>query len=199
MFGNTKNNAYISSVKIKKRREITYICSGLWQPSWDRQCKTFKILNKFCIENKIKLNFLPKKVTDTNKFGEGYYRNFLGHDNWKYINHREIDTYKHLLSQELVVFAHSTLGYEAMAKGIKVAVLSEYFPEKMSKRFYKRKGPFWTDKTDYNTLTKLFTKMFQMKKKEWNKIYKKYSFQIMFYDKNNINKKKVLKSLTKVR
>ena len=67
----------------------------------------------------------------------------------------------------------------------------------MSKRFYKRKGPFWTDKTDYNTLTKLFTKMFQMKKR-MNKIYKKYSFQIMFYDKNNINKKKVLKSLTKV-
>ena len=38
------------------------------------------------------------------------------------------------------VFAHSTLGYEAMAKGIKVAVLPN-ISEKM-RRFYKRKSPF---------------------------------------------------------
>ena len=198
VLGNTKNNAYIPKSKIKKRREITYICSGLWQPSWNRQCKTFKMLNKFCNDNKIKLNFLPKLVTDTEKFGESYYRKLLGHHNWKYINHSKVDVYRHLLSQELVVFAHSTLGYEVMAKGIKVVVLSEYFPEKMSKKFYKRKGPFWTYKTDYITLAKLFDKMYRMKKKEWDKIYKKYSYQIMFYDKNNLNKKKVLKSVIKV-
>ena len=41
----------------------------------DRQCKTFKMLNKFCDDNKIKLNFLPKLVTDTEKFDESYTEN----------------------------------------------------------------------------------------------------------------------------
>ena len=51
-----------------------------------------------------------------------------------------------------------------MAKGIKVAILSNYFPEKMSKRYYSNDGLFWTSKTDYVSLAKLFDRMLRIKK-----------------------------------
>ena len=197
VLGNTKNNAYHSNLKLKKKREITYICSGLWEPSWTRQCQTFKLLNKYCYKKNIKLNFLPKRIIGKTEFDEKYYRKKLGEKNWKYLDHSNLNIYKHLLTQELVVFAHSTLGFEVMAKGIKVAILSNYFPEKMSKRYYSNDGLFWTSKTDYVSLAKLFDRMLRIKKSSWNKIYRKFSYEIMFYDKNNLKKKRIINSIIK--
>jgi hypothetical protein len=198
ILGNTKNNAYKSNSKIIKKKEITYICSGLWQPSWNRQCRTFKLINKYCEKYKIKLNFIPKHVLDPqSKFKENYYRKKLGKGSWSYINHTDTDVYKFLMSQELILFAHSTLGYEIMAHGIKVAVLSNYFPEKMSTKMYKDQGPFWTNKDDYVSISNLIKKVFKMKKKNWEKIYKSFSYEIMNFDKNNLTKKKIIKNILK--
>ena len=101
------------------------------------------------------------------------------------------------MSQELILFAHSTLGYEIMAHGIKVAVLSDYFPEKMSTKMYKDQGPFWTNKDDYVSISNLIKKVFKMKKKNWEKIYKSFSYEIMNFDKNNLTKKKIIKNILK--
>ena len=103
-----------------------------------------KLLNYLIniVIKRIKLNFLPKRIIGKTEFDEKYYRKKLGEKNWKYLDHSNLNIYKHLLTQELVVFAHSTLGFEVMAKGIKVAILSNYFPEKMSKRYYSNDGLF---------------------------------------------------------
>ena len=140
---------------------------------------------------------MPKRVLGKNKFNENYYRKKLGKKNWKYLDHNYLNVYKHLLTQELVVFAHSTLGFEVMAKGIKVAVLSNFFPEKMSSKHYNKAGLFWTNKTDYKSLAKLFDRMLRIKKHSWKKIYRKFSYEIMFYDKNNLEKKKIINSIFK--
>ena len=200
VLGNTKNNAYKLSIKIKKKKEITYICSGLWQPSWDRQCRTFKLINKYCESKNIKLNFIPKNklgsLTEKN-FDEQYYRKKLGGGSWNFINHRHTDVYKFLMSQELVLFAHSSLGYEVMAHGIKVAVFSNYFPEKMSSKMYNDNGPFWTSKEDFISISKMIKKIFKMKKKDWSKVYKKFSYEIMNLDKDNLQKKKIIRDILK--
>ena len=97
----------------------------------------------------------------------------------------------------MVVFAHSTFGYEALSKGIKCAVFSSHFPEKNSHKKYLKKGPFWTNSMDYYDFEKVLNRVMSYTSKEWKKIVAKYSFDIMFYDPANAKKKKIIKMALK--
>ena len=198
--GNTKNNSITTNTKIKTTKEISYICSGLWQPSWNRQRKTFKILSKYCDKNKIILNFIPKKTQiKFGYFNESYYRKKLGKGNWRFIEHKSLSNgiYNFLITQKLVVFAHSTLGFEILSRGIKTLVLTSDFPEKNSSNDYNNKGPFWTDAINEKEIFFYINKIYKMKKKKWNKLYGQYAKEIMTYDKNNKKKKMIINSILK--
>ena len=199
VLGNTKNNSFPVHKKVKKN-DITYICSGLWQPSWNRQCKVFKLLSKYCENKNIRLNFIPKKPQK--KFAshdESYYRKKLGKGKWHFVDHSKkgFNIYNFINTQKLIVFAHSTLGFEALSKGIKVLVFTSDFPEKNSSKYYKKNGLFWTDSLNYKILSSYVDKVAKMKKKDWKRIYKKYSYEILSFDKNNYKKKKIINSILK--
>ena len=121
ILGNTRNNARIIKSN-KKKKEITYICSGLWQPSWNKQIKIFKIVSNYCADNNIILNFIPKAlnskklsnepysptkrnlIVDGKEIDESYYRTVLGGNNWKYFDHKKRDVYNFCNEQELIYF-----------------------------------------------------------------------------------------------
>ena len=58
-----------------------------------------------------------------------------------------------------------------------------------------KSGPFWTDKNDYNAITKLINKVYNYDEKSWLNINKKFKDRIMSYDENNKTFSLVLKKI----
>ena len=106
----------------------------------------------------------------------------------------------------MVVFHSSTLGFEALAKGIKCASFNKVFPipdeinafdekKKIHINFnkYPRKGPFWTDSESYSDYVEVLDKVIGFSNNEWKKIVKKYSYEIVSFDYRNNKLKKNIK------
>ena len=100
--------------------------------------------------------------------------------------------------QQMVVFSHSTLGFEALAKGVKCAVFYSHFPDKMSHLKYPKSGPFWTNSLNYYDFEKVLTRVIGFSNKRWKKIAAEYSSDILTYDPANIKKKKIIKMALKL-
>ena len=66
----------------------------------------------------------------------------------------------------MIVFAHSTLGFQAIAKGYKCAVFYECFPEKGASGKFPKKGPFWTNSKSYKDFEKLLNKVIKYPNKK---------------------------------
>ena len=118
---------------------------------------------------KIKLIFAEK-----NALGEIFYRNNFAKGNWIYfprINQEK--TYKNLNKQQMIVFSHSTLGYEGLARGLRCAVFYSYFPEKSTHSKYPKSGPFWTNLQKYEDREKVLKRVIGFSNKSWKKIPKR--------------------------
>ena len=97
----------------------------------------------------------------------------------------------------MIVFTHSTMGFEALSKGIKVLVIYSHFPEKSTSFNYKRRGEFWTNAMSYPDFEKLIKKVMKYSDRKWANIVKKYSSEIMFYDHENKRKIKIINKYKK--
>jgi len=97
----------------------------------------------------------------------------------------------------MVVFAHSTLGYEALSKGIKCAVFHENFPIRGHYVKYPKTGIFWNNSKHYYDIEKTLNRVINFSNKNWNKIADKYSSEILKYDAKNLEKKKIIKRALK--
>ena len=129
---------------------------------------------------------------------ELYLRKILGKGDWSYIpGGSKSRTYKNLNKQQLVVFRFSTLGYEALAKGLKCVSFYENFPVKDSIVKYPKSGIFWTNNKNYHNVEKILKKVIGLNNKKWKKIAKKYSTEILTYDPKNTKIKKILRNILK--
>ena len=97
----------------------------------------------------------------------------------------------------MIVFTHSTMGFEALSKGIKVLAIYSHFPEKSTSLNYKRKGQFWSNAMSYPDFEKLIKKVMKYSDRKWANIVKKYSSEIMFYDHENKRKIKIINKYKK--
>ncbi len=206
--GNLVNNHYpIRYKNIKKKiNSIMYISqykiSIHENPNsplntFEEDKRIFNQLVKFCKKNKINLSFAANDRS--NKPGlslESYYRKNLINDKWIY--HRQgnkLKTYSNLNKQQMVVFGYSTLGYEALAKGLKCVSCYKHFPIIGSNVKYVKSGSFWTSSKKYSDLEKTLNRVIKLSSKQWKKIAGKYSKEILDYDPNNIEIKKILKRI----
>ena len=192
--GNTKNNHYVlKSIKKKNIRvkSIMFICSGTFKASIDHEKLIFKYLNLFCKKNNISLLLCGR--FDSSK--ENFYRKNYEVGRWKYLPKISTEnSYKNLNNQELIVFTHSSFGFEALAKGIKVAAFYSDFPEKGSSYLYKKKGFFWSNTKNYKDFEKLLKNVIRCNNLKWKRKVKKYSSEILKYDPYNKKKKKIIYS-----
>jgi surface carbohydrate biosynthesis protein len=209
--GSIKNNFYFKKKNIKHRykKYITFITQTT---SFFRQIEVivFKELQKFCSQKKINLVFLEKKNSDI--FNEDFFRNKFGPEGWIYEKYKNMqNTYEIINQSFMVIFIDSTLGYEALSKGIRVAC----FPYKsLNKRFRKNnmqnnllpnkfgypenfanKGPFWSNYANKDMIIPILNKVYNYKHNQWKNIFNKYSSRIMKYDSNNKIFKKVLRNI----
>ena len=204
--GSLLNNHYlISARKVKKKiSSIMYIsqysvashdqASTFAKNSFKKDIRIFNYLIRFCEKKNIKLSFCAKVATSL----ETFYRNKLNKGNWIYRPKvSEFKTYKTLNKQQMIVFRYSTLGFEALAKGIKCVASSEHFPIRGSNVNYPKSGLFWTNSKNYDDLEKTLNRVIGFSNKRWKKIVDKYSTEILSYDPTNTKIKKILKNILK--
>ena len=157
-----------------------------------KEKQIFNYLVEFCKKKKIQLNFLSKEKNLT----ESLSRSFFVKDNL--IFHSRVNrekTYKTINKQQMIVFHFSTLGFEALAKGIRCVSFNSYFPVKGSHMKYPRSGPFWSNSTNYLEFKKTLNRVIAFSNSHWIKIADKYSSEILTYNPNNYKIKKILKSV----
>ena len=197
LFGNTKNNHFIiKKRKLKKKiTSIMFISSGLFPSALKQDKIIFKNLKKFCEKKNIKLTFCARVGIDK----EAFHRENFVKGNWIYLprisTHK---TYRNLNKQQMIVFSHSTLGFQALSKGIKCCVFYKCFPEKGAIGKFPKRGPFWTNSNTYSNFEITLNRVIGFSNNRWKKIAKKYADSILSYDPSNIKKKKIINIASKL-
>ena len=85
------------------------------------------------------------------------------------------------------------MGYEFLSRGFKCVSFTDKFPVYGLEHLFEKKGLFWSNTTDYYEMEKLINKIKNMANTEWEKIYEKYSKDILPYDENNKYKRSIIK------
>ena len=85
------------------------------------------------------------------------------------------------------------MGYEALACGNRCASFNHQRYNYDYK--YNTSGPFWNQNRKLKTVFLLLNKVLSYKTNKWIKIHKKYSNQILIYDKKNKSKKKIIQKI----
>ena len=98
----------------------------------------------------------------------------------------------------MIVFSHSTLGFQALSKGIKCCAFYRCFPEKGASGKFPKRGPFWTNSNTYNSFEKLLNRVIGFSNNRWKRIAKKYADEILSYNPSNTKKKKIIDIASKL-
>lgn len=185
--GNSKNNNFTHKTTQKQKKIITYISSKIRvRPELEKLI--FSRLLKYCSQYNFRLFFLDRP----NQNNKNYLKKFFPKNNWTYLKNLNLkNKYSFLAKCKLVAFSHSTLGYECLSKGFKcVSFNNSLFYKTNSKK--NKSGLFWCSPDNYSDVKKKINKILSYKKKYWQRIYKKYSKDLLVYDENNVKIKKVI-------
>ena len=163
-------------------------------------------LNNYCIKNnKRLLIFLRNTKSDLVKKEINYY-NLILNFKVKFLKKQNITHGYKLISQfDYFVTIDSTMGYECLARGKRVAFfnnryLVSNFKNGKKHRFgwpknYKINGPFWTNSTDKKEMEKVLKNLFLMSSTKWSIIKKKYINDVISYDFKN---RRLIKKLNRI-
>lgn len=163
-----------------------------------KEIKLIKIISTFAKTNKLALHVLGAKSSYAKEEKE-FFTSIIGYKNYNYIP-RTINrnSYKIVDQADLIFSTDSTLGYEAASRGNKVFF---FFVRPNKRRLNsskfgwpvkkKNKGNFWTDKVNYDEIIRI--KCFFDNKNSSD--IKKEMKDVMTYKKNNLELKKLIKSI----
>jgi hypothetical protein len=208
--GSIKNNYYSLDNKAKKhnlKKSITFI-SQFKEKFRHSEKVIIKFLSEFCVKKKIPLNILGK-INSTNI--DKFYKNLDFNLNCNFYPKESMQkTYEIINNSNMVVYADSTLGYEALSKGIKVVSFpfgSLDFKKKNSSYIqevvfgypfkYPNIGFFWLNFKNNDKMNLILERVYNCPIYRWKKKYIHYKKNIMQYDKNNTKFKMVIKDILK--
>ena len=208
--GSIINNYYSLNQKLKEydfKKSITFI-SQFKTKFRDSEITVLEFLSKFCKNKRIKLNILGKIPKSKIYL---FKKNIKFKINCNFIpkeNRRK--SYQTINSSNMIVNVDSTLGYEALSKGIKtvffpfgslnpVKNVSNYineikfgYPHK-----YSNQGFFWLNYYDKKKMKLILERVYNCSIHAWNKIYLPYNSDLMQYDNNNSEFKMLIKKIIK--
>ena len=173
-----------------------FISSGVSKKFLKKDKIIFGHLIKFSKLNKIRLYYLDRPYQYNRVFSKSNFPK----GNWVYLSNTKSvkKRYNNLNKQQMVVFGHTTLGFEALARGLKCAAFDKYFPLEGSNKRYPKSGIFWSNSNKYHDLEKILNRVIGFSNKRWKKIAYKYSTEILTYDPANIKKKKIIEMALKL-
>ena len=160
-----------------------------------------KFLGEYCKKNKIKLKILLR-TTDANKISvakeKNYFFELLKFNNkqFKFLNKpKRISTYHLIKKFNYFVTIDSTLGYEALSRGKRVAFL--FVRRKIAKilsyenykfgwpNIYPDNKSFWTNSLNSKHMDNALDYIYQCKELEWKKTINKFVNPIIIYNYKN--------------
>ena len=211
--GSIINNHYSLDQKFKQhyfKKTITFISQFKSQfdhmmPAIRSEVIILKLLSKFCEEKKIKLNILGKiEKSEIKKFN----KNFKFKIKWNFIPKGKLnETYKIVNSSNMIVYSDSTLGYEALSKGIRTVSFPIGSLKPVKNKYnkmvfgypyrYPNLGFFWTNHEDKKKMYLILDKVYSCSINKWKRIYPTFKEKIMQYDKNNNKFKTIIKKIIK--
>ena len=202
---------YISTYRIPDRNK-TEIGNLSWEEFDKAQKDLVKFLFNYCKKKKLRFHIYGKATPSIINFQltqKNYFKKILGNENkgWVYLknldnSHKSVKrTYKIIDSAQIVVGTDSTLLYEALSRGNKVAFFnhrSELQGQKSRSYAWplakSKKGPFWTNELNQNSCQKLIDKVLSYNKKRWKRIFQKETRDVMLRDENNTIFNRIIKN-----
>ena len=198
--GNIRNNNFHFKEEIEKNSLvfISQFKAGRIFPK--NEIILLRILKKYCLEKKLKL-YVCTKVVRSDQRGIRMFTKFLGKEGWYYSprDHSE-SSYERVFKSEFVVFADSTLGYEALSRGKKTAALSfgsrdiEWCKKNTAHQIipfgyplnFSDTGPFWSNIYRKKQIVYILDYITSVSDREWSETLKKYHMdKIITFDQDN--------------
>lgn len=190
---------FISQFREKTKQEnVPFVLNSCGEGvSWDNYYTADKIVIKF-LKEFCKLKGLSFKICGmaNSEFSEEYkfYKYLLGEDGWGFLPKlNPYDGYVNTYSAEFVVFIDSTLGYEALAAGKKVASFScrDEILKSHACNFgwpadLQPNGPFWSNKCDENELWRVMNYITTVDDLAWEKVRSEHIADVMECDAGNM-------------
>jgi surface carbohydrate biosynthesis protein len=209
--GSFKSNFFKIS-KNKKKYDIFFV--SVWRnnaPDWhqtktvtmaninSRQKELLEYLKDYAKKNKRHITVYGKYDYPKEK---EFFSKILNGCDWKFLNNDRMKTYKYCDEAELIVSTNSTLGYEALARGSKVAIFNilNFDRSTQSRNFcwphkIQKNGPFWTSTLSQKSCYELIDNLSNIKKKKWVKIVNKNMKKVLTYDDGNKKFTSLIKKL----
>ena len=157
--------------------------------------KIFKKLIKFCEKFNYELFFLDRPGQNNKKLLIKIFKS----DNWNYIQYKSNALkYKFLSQSKLITFAHSTLGYQFLSRGLKCVAFNHNYYNYSNLFKIKKNGEYWCNPDKYNVVEKKLLEVIRCSDSKWKKIFKTQVSKIMYYDKKNKLKKKIINKILNV-
>jgi surface carbohydrate biosynthesis protein len=131
-----------------------------------------------------------------------YFESILGVSGWEYLpKHGDLDSYQRVDEVSCIAFIDSTLGYEALGRGVRAIA----FPirgeaiQADDRRFgwpanLPLTGPFWTSELNETEVMRLVNFVITVSDEEWRRTYFSIIPQLMEFDQGNTRFKKLIDS-----
>ena len=164
--------------------------------------KLLSLIASYFLNSNIKINILLKNnnIEGQNKEMK-FYKNFFNSNCIFHKSYTPEKSYKILDEFENIIFTNSTLGFEAIARKKKVAVFSVNKDKIQKKWFgwpkkYQKEYDFFSAKNlTYSEIKRVLDNVYNCKQENWNKKYYKNIKDLMYFDKNNYQLKKVINEI----
>lgn len=164
----------------------------LWSDFYSSELIVLPRLLDFCNKVGIVLKVCGTSFNENNSEFE-FFSDLLGEAGWEYWQKSEdLDNYKKIDQASAIVFIDSTLGYEALGRGLKCVA----FPlrggvlQVNDRRFgwpadLPESGPFWASKGDEGEVERLMNYITKVSDDEWKLISTPVVEQLMCFDPGN--------------
>ncbi len=175
------------SLKNKNGQQAT------WQDIYSLERILLPFVADYCAAKGLEMSICGAKNRDQAAEFE-FYKNLLGGRKWQWIPRRDwYSNYSVINSAEFVVFVNSTLGYESLARGKKVACLSargNWFQDSSSWSFgwpsdLPSAGPFWTNHAEVAEFKRVLDYVTSVSDADWIDTWRQFGPRLMVYDAGN--------------
>jgi len=192
----SKTILYISQFREKNKKTNVFISSSSLQISTEEFFSTeFYLLPKlytFCKINGFRLQICGCSNSQSNH-EISYYNNVFHDSDWDYFSKENIfDSYKLIDIADYVVTIDSTLGYEAFARGKKVAFFTcrgNYLKIQGADFGWplniKKKGEFWTNEINDFEINRVLNFVTNVQSNIWESLKLKFMPGLINFDKQN--------------
>ena len=163
-----------------------------WKQYYATEEFLLPLLQQYCLHNKLELKICMRSNGQAEE-ERNYFRALLGNESLELLKRSNLySNYEKIAAAGFVVFVDTTLGYEALARGKKVAAFSRRGKSQVLASFkfgwpadLPNRGPFWTNHTDEREFKRVMDYITTVSDKEWEQTRQCYVPDLIQYDPGN--------------